>query len=127
MEGAKHQFEIWTDHKNLKYFMSAKQLNRRQAWWSLYLTQFDFLLHHRPSKSMGKPDALSWRADHGTGADDNSNIMLLTLKLFVVHMLEGLEFTGPELNILCDICKGVKNPVEELIAKAAEHLQKSST
>ena len=27
VEGAKHQFEIWTDHKNLEYFMSAKQLN----------------------------------------------------------------------------------------------------
>jgi hypothetical protein len=31
VEGAEHQVEIWTDHKNLKYFMSAKQLNRRQA------------------------------------------------------------------------------------------------
>ena len=27
VEGAEHQFEIWTDHKNLEYFMSAKQLN----------------------------------------------------------------------------------------------------
>ena len=27
VEGAKHQCEIWTDHKNLKYFMTAKQLN----------------------------------------------------------------------------------------------------
>jgi hypothetical protein len=68
---------------------------------------------------MGKPNVLSWRADHGTGADDNSNIMLSTPKLFVVHALEGLEFASPELNILCDICKGIKSPVEELIAKAA--------
>jgi hypothetical protein len=102
--------------------MSAKQLNHRQAQWSLYLTHFDFLLHHRPSKSMGKPNTLSWRADHRTGMDYNSNIMLLTLKLFVVHMLEGLEFASPELDILCDICKGIKDPVEELIAKAAEQL-----
>ncbi len=27
IEGTEHQFEIWTDHKNLKYFMAAKQLN----------------------------------------------------------------------------------------------------
>ncbi len=27
IEGAEHQFEIWTDHKNLEYFMAAKQLN----------------------------------------------------------------------------------------------------
>ena len=46
IEGAEHQFEIWTDHKNLEYFMAAKQLNRRQApgQWLLYLSQFNFLL-----------------------------------------------------------------------------------
>jgi len=31
VEGAEHQVEIWMDHKNLEYFASAKQLNRRQA------------------------------------------------------------------------------------------------
>ena len=31
LEGAEHQFEIWTDHKNLEYFMTAKKLNWRQA------------------------------------------------------------------------------------------------
>ena len=31
LEGAEHQFEIWTDHKNLEYFMMAKKLNQRQA------------------------------------------------------------------------------------------------
>jgi hypothetical protein len=38
--------------------MTAKQLNRRQARWSLYLSRFDFALHHKPGNSMGKPDAL---------------------------------------------------------------------
>ena len=42
LEGAKSQFEIWTDHKNLEYFMKAQKLNRRQARWSLYLLRFDF-------------------------------------------------------------------------------------
>jgi len=45
---------------------------------------------------MGKPDTLSCRSDHGTGTDDNSDVVLLTPKLFVVHALEGLQFTGPE-------------------------------
>ena len=31
LEGAEHQFEVWTDHKNLEYFRSAKKLNQRQA------------------------------------------------------------------------------------------------
>jgi len=31
LEGATVKFEIWTDHKNLKYFMKAQKLNQRQA------------------------------------------------------------------------------------------------
>jgi hypothetical protein len=38
LEGAEHGFEVWMDHKNLQYFMSAKKLNRQQARWSLFLS-----------------------------------------------------------------------------------------
>ena len=31
LEGVQYKFEIWTDHKNLEYFMKAQKLNRRQA------------------------------------------------------------------------------------------------
>ena len=44
--------------------MMAKKLNQRQARWSLLLARFDFLLHHRPGKTMGKSDALSQRVLH---------------------------------------------------------------
>jgi len=27
LEGAKFKFEVWTDHKNLEYFMKAQKLN----------------------------------------------------------------------------------------------------
>ena len=77
LEGATHLVEIWTNHKNLEYFMTAKKLNRHQARWFLHLARFDFLLHHRPGRTMGKPDALSRRANHGNGALDNENIVLL--------------------------------------------------
>jgi len=77
LEGATHLVEIWTDHKNLEYFMMAKKLNRCQACWSLHLARFDFLLHHCLGRTMGKPDALLRRADHGNGASDNKNIVLL--------------------------------------------------
>ena len=107
--------------------MMAKQLNRRQAQWSLYLSRFDFALHHKPGKSMGKPDALSGRSDHSTGANNNSDVVLLTPKLFVVHALEGLQFTGLEQDILRDIRQGTKQPKEESITRAAQELRKSST
>jgi len=31
LEGVQTKFEIWTNHKNLEYFMKAQKLNRRQA------------------------------------------------------------------------------------------------
>src|ERR1700689_1765091 len=128
VEGADHQFEVWTDHKNLEYFMMAKQRNRHQAQWSLFLARFNFVLHHKPGCTMGKPDALSRRADHGNGAEDNSDIVLLTPKLFAICALKGLELSGPEINILHDIRKGIKAPLEEeSVAKAVQELRKSST
>ncbi len=46
LEGVQFKFEIWMDHKNLEYFMKAQNLNRRQARWALYLSQFNFTLKH---------------------------------------------------------------------------------
>jgi len=31
LEGAQFKFEIWTDYKNLEYFIKAQKLNWRQA------------------------------------------------------------------------------------------------
>ena len=31
LEGTKYKFKVWTDHKNLEYFMRAQKLNQRQA------------------------------------------------------------------------------------------------
>jgi len=31
LEGTTVKFKIWTDHKNLEYFMKAQKLNKRQA------------------------------------------------------------------------------------------------
>jgi len=127
LEGVTHPVEIWTNHKNLEYFMMAKKLNRRQVCWSLHLVRFDFLLHHCLGHIMGKPDTLARRADHGNGASDNENIVLLRLEFLVVRALEGVELTGVEQKILSDIHKGNRNgDQEEPIAKAARELWNST-
>ena len=59
LEEAQSKFEIWTDHKNLEYFMKAQKLNRRQARWALYLSRFDFTLKHVLGTKIGKADGLS--------------------------------------------------------------------
>ena len=125
LEGAKHPFEVWTDHKNLEYFRTSRKLNRRQARWSLYLASFDYTLHHKPGRSMGKADALSRRPDHGSGGDDNDNIVLLKPEVFAIRVLGGVTLSGEEEAILEEIKELMKSGnMEESVVKAAEELKR---
>jgi hypothetical protein len=74
---------------------------------------------------MGKPDALSRRADHRSGQGDNDNLMLLTPELFQIHVLAGVRLEGDERNILREVRRSLKDDMqEESVAKAARELQK---
>jgi hypothetical protein len=78
---------------------------------------------------MGKSDALSRRADHGTGVGDNSNVTLLRLEFFATHAiraLSGLSLEGEERDILQDIRKGNREgKQEDAVAKSAMELRRS--
>jgi len=128
LEGAQHPVEIWTDHKNLEYFMTAKKLNRRQARWSLYLARFDFRLVHYPGRCMGKPNALSQRPDHSNRASYNKDVVLLRPELLAIQALEGVQLEGPEKDILREIRQGnQKGDQEEPVAKAVKELWQASS
>ncbi|OJT10654.1 Transposon Tf2-12 polyprotein [Trametes pubescens] len=53
---------VVSDHKNLEYFMSSRVLNRRQARWSMFLSEFNFRLDYAPGIK-NPADAPSRRAD----------------------------------------------------------------
>jgi hypothetical protein len=73
---------------------------------------------------MGKPDALSRWADHGSGQGDNDNLTLLAPELFRIHALVGVRFQGDEQNILREVRHSLKGGVqEESIAKVARELR----
>jgi len=72
LKGTVVKFEIWTDYKNLEYFMKAQKLNRRQVRWALYLSRFDFTLKHVLGSKMGKADSLSRRPDWKIGMEKNN-------------------------------------------------------
>ncbi len=42
LEGNSRDFEVKTDHKNLQYFMTTKDLNQRQMRWAEFLSRFNF-------------------------------------------------------------------------------------
>ena len=59
IQGSGHMTIIYSDHQNLTYFRAAQKLNRRQARWSLYLSEFDVKLVHQPRSKMAQSDTLS--------------------------------------------------------------------
>ena len=123
LEGAKDQFEIWTDHKNLEYFIKAPKLNRRQARWSLYLSRFDFALKHVAGKSIGRADSLSRRVDWAERVErDNENQVILKREWIEVRAMEQLV-EGPEEEIVKKI-KEARDKDKEVI-KAVEEMKKA--
>jgi len=103
--------------------MIAKKLNHHQAHWSLYLARFDFKLIYYPGCSIGKPNALLQRSDHGNGASNNKDVVLLQPKLLAIWALEGVQLEGPERDILREICQGNwEDDQKELVVKAAREL-----
>jgi len=101
LEGATVKFEIWTDHKNLEYFMKAQKLNQRQARWALYLSRFNFMLKHILESKIGKADSLSRRPDWEVGVErDNENKTLVKPEWLKVKRTEAVEIIVEGVDLL---------------------------
>ena len=84
IQGSPHTMVIFSDHKNLTYYCKARKLNRRQARWSLYLSEFNVKLTHISGSKMIQSDALSRRPDFIPDEDnDNEDITMLPDNLFI--------------------------------------------
>jgi len=75
LEGSKHPVHIRSDHKNLETFMSTKILNRRQARWAEFLSDYDFVLDHIPG-SKNPADGPSRRPDYAKDVDIPSGALI---------------------------------------------------
>ena len=53
------QFEVFSDHKSLKYIFTQRDFNMRQRKWMEYLQDYDFTLHYHLGKANVVADALS--------------------------------------------------------------------
>ncbi|OBZ69861.1 Transposon Tf2-8 polyprotein [Grifola frondosa] len=125
LKGGPHPIEIWSDHKNLEYFRKAQDLTRRQARWSLYLTRFNFTIHHRPGKTMQRADPLSRRADHEEGvASDNRDKVVLKAEYFQARAIQpGHASIVPDQSLLDRIREALTRDeiATEPIQKAMAH------
>ncbi|KAK2452021.1 putative mitochondrial protein [Trifolium repens] len=69
------RFEVFSDHKSLKYLFDQKELNMRQRRWLEFLKDYDFKLSYHPGKANVVADALSRKSMH------MSNLMAKELDL----------------------------------------------
>ena len=101
LEGTTTKFKVWTDHKNLEYFMKVQKLNRRQARWALYLSRLNFTLKYVPESKMGKADSLSKRPDWEVETKkDNEDEMLVKPEWLKVRKAEKVEVIVEGMDLL---------------------------
>ena len=60
LEFSSERTEVLTDHKNLEYFTTTRNLSRCQVRWSEVLSDFYFTIKYRPGTQNAAADALSW-------------------------------------------------------------------
>jgi RNase H-like domain found in reverse transcriptase len=82
----KEPFTILTDHANLQYWKSPKDLNRRTARWHADLQEYDFEIKHVLGKTNIPTNALSRPPEHDQGQQDNKGITILPLSKFINHV-----------------------------------------
>ena len=59
LRDTKYPVTVKSDHRNLRYFMTTKELNARQARWAEELTQYEFTIEHIKGKENIIADSLS--------------------------------------------------------------------
>ncbi len=74
LEGTSQTIEVWSDHRNLQGFMRQPKINGRQARWLVYLTLYDFIIHHRPGL-LNPADGPSRRPDYMVMAQKEPSLL----------------------------------------------------
>ena len=124
LEGSQSKFEVWTDHKNLEYFMSNQKLNCRQARWALYLSRFDFVLKHISGSKIGKADGLSRRPDWEVRVEKyNEEQMLVKKEWLEVKRIRMAEVVIEGVDLLDKVRKYEAR--DDKVMKAVEEMKQA--
>jgi len=103
----KEPFTIMTDHANLQYWKSPKNLNRRTARWHADLQEYDFDILYIPGKTNIPPDALSWLPGVDQGKEDNQQVTVLPeCKFKIAIVTSDTKILVPPINI---VKRGIMN------------------
>ena len=106
------QFEVFSDHKSLKYLFMQKELNLRQIRWIEFLDNYDVTLQYHPGKANVVANALS-RKTHGLVAG------LKVRKWKLLRALREFELCMEDLGDWIALCNlGAKPTILQKVADA---------
>jgi len=80
------KFEVFSNHKSLKYLFDQKELNMRQRSWLEFLKDYDFQLSYHPGKANVVADALSRESLHMSA--------LMVKELELIEQYRDLSFVS---------------------------------
>ena len=104
------QFQVYLDHKSLKYIFTQLDLNMRQCRWMEFLEDYDFTLHYHLGKANGVADALS-RKSRG---------LLASIASQEWQMLETMGQFGPQYNEQAQGTLGSLVAIPSLLSRVVE-------
>ncbi len=129
----KHQIQVYTNHKNLLYFMIMKVLNWRQIKWLKKLSLYNFQIQYWKKSENLKINILSRRADHMIDKSQINQIILqensddsifynkqnaATLWINNKDLEKWVKFKLAKNSVTQDIIENIKNNVNfEIINK----------
>ena len=110
--------EVILNHKNLKYFMFFKFLNRRQARWFEFLSRFNFRIIYRLDKLNSAVDVLNRQLKDFSKKRENKFMWQQILKNenFEIFVLNIQTFNSNRAFIL-DVVEFVFDLLESIISK----------
>lgn len=115
LEGSTHPITVLSDHANLQFFMTTKELNRRQARWAEELSAYDFIIKHRPGKN-NPADAPSRRPDYERELEKHTLLPTLQNKLRNGILTSNFDMLSPWL----------RNQLQKLLEQSNSHLASPS-
>lgn len=101
-------FEMFSDHKSLKYLFDQEKLNMRQKRWMEYLKDFDFELNYHQGKVNIVANALSQKEIH------QAKLIMLEYELLEKFRDLNLQFSWTQNGVIMRNLNITSNLREEI-------------